>query len=578
MPAAAPIPYAQRRRPIAFELGAAAARLLKNSPPHQQPTSSDSQDTDAAQSGLPAKRSKFGNYGPMQSSDPAVKQNAVDPAIWDLHLPLGARKQGAEQAAGVRKSLLKNSPPHQQPSSNASHDADAAQSRPPAKRSKVSSSKAMQSSSPAIRPAAEDSGIRDLLLSIAARKQGPEQTAAAEKSHAAVAAQAGALGLLKQAAREGGKLHGVQQALAAAAFGRAWELKAGMEVQLVELSCAGVSCRIRTLLLECLLGKGGYALVWQAKLIAYRSQQGTRGSPFQLSRVSTTSSSSNAWSSRSYSWPESLQVGTSFALKVGFGLQDLAEEDQQAFDDEQHFMSQQYMGLEKEHRIATKAAPHPGVVRAYGWGELLFPGAASSRDGEDTAAAAAGSQEAQHLCKLLPALLLELVRGGSLLSYLRENGGLLANQALARQLLKQVIDALCHLESVNVVHRDLKSANILLDRADISNSTRGGEGAGGSGGGGGDGSGSSSASGRGMQIRLADFGISLEQKSGSLGKTRIGTMDFMPAEMLYTLDMFHDHRVNTYQVSKGRTAPRCGWVMNAVKQSQLKWVETVRLY
>jgi hypothetical protein len=142
-----------------------------------------------------------------------------------------------------------------------------------------------------------------------------------------------------------------------------------MEVQLVELCCASGMSMIRTLLLESLLGKGGFGMVWQARQVATSIQQGILASPFQQKRVSTSNSSS---SSR---WPESSKLDKSFAVKVGFGYDDLAEEYQEDYDDEKEFITKQYNSLEKEHRICIKGAPHSGVLRAYGCGEILIPAA-----------------------------------------------------------------------------------------------------------------------------------------------------------------------------------------------------------
>jgi hypothetical protein len=342
-------------------------------------------------------------------------------------------------------------------------------------------------------------------------------------------------------------------------FGRAKELEAGMEVQLVELCCASGFSMVRTLLLESLLGKGGYAMVWQAKQMTVEIQQGFIASHFQQNRASTTtsSSSSSTGSSKSSSWPQTMELGRSFAVKVGYGYGDLAEKDQEAVDDENQFMSVQYNSLEKEDRICTKGVPHPGVVRTYGWGELLLPATVNhSESSGQEQHQQAKEQDLPTAGGVLPALLLEVMHGGSLLSYLRRNGGLLGNQALAKELLKQIIDALMHLESRKIVHRDLKCSNILLDTAGHTSSTsRGGMGGGDSPGGTGYSSGD--ALGSGMQIKLSDFGTSLELKpGGSMGSSRIGTLEFLPPEMLMDLGMFHDQRVNTYQVRARRACTK----------------------
>lgn len=65
-------------------------------------------------------------------------------------------------------------------------------------------------------------------------------------------------------------------------------------------------------------------------------------------------------------------------------------------------------------------------------------------------------QTAMHIC-----IVLELCPGGDLLSYVRKRRKL--SELQAKYIFKQIIQGLQYLEKVNVVHRDIKLENILLD-------------------------------------------------------------------------------------------------------------------
>lgn len=83
-------------------------------------------------------------------------------------------------------------------------------------------------------------------------------------------------------------------------------------------------------------------------------------------------------------------------------------------------------------------------------------------------------------------IFLEYVPGGSVVAILRNYGAL--EEALVRRFVKQILQGLDFLHSREIVHRDIKGANILVDN-------KGG-------------------------IKISDFGISKKVESG--GKLKAG--------------------------------------------------------
>ena len=57
-------------------------------------------------------------------------------------------------------------------------------------------------------------------------------------------------------------------------------------------------------------------------------------------------------------------------------------------------------------------------------------------------------------------IVMELARGGELSDYLEKSGRM--PEEKAKGIFKQVLSAIQHMHSKNVLHRDLKSDNILL--------------------------------------------------------------------------------------------------------------------
>ena len=93
---------------------------------------------------------------------------------------------------------------------------------------------------------------------------------------------------------------------------------------------------------------------------------------------------------------------------------------------------------------------------------------------------------------------MELCAGGDLLSYVRKRRKL--NENVAKYLFKQIIEGIGYIHSKNIVHRDIKLDNILLDNKG--------------------------------HIKIADFGVGKYAKPGVTLYDQCGTPAYIAPEIL----------------------------------------------
>jgi serine/threonine protein kinase len=95
-------------------------------------------------------------------------------------------------------------------------------------------------------------------------------------------------------------------------------------------------------------------------------------------------------------------------------------------------------------------------------------------------------------------LVMELCAGGDLLNYVRKRKKL--EEQSAKYLFKQLIEGLGYLHARNVLHRDIKLDNILLD-------------------------------GKGI-VKIADFGVSKQVRPGEVMREQCGTPAYIAPEII----------------------------------------------
>jgi calcium-dependent protein kinase len=97
-------------------------------------------------------------------------------------------------------------------------------------------------------------------------------------------------------------------------------------------------------------------------------------------------------------------------------------------------------------------------------------------------------------------LVLELCTGGVLLEYFARIGCLTESQTAI--YIKQILSALCYLNNMNIVHRDLKLENILIENE------------------------------KSNCVKIADFGSAIESRNGRKLRSLIGTVSYVAPEVL----------------------------------------------
>ena len=102
-------------------------------------------------------------------------------------------------------------------------------------------------------------------------------------------------------------------------------------------------------------------------------------------------------------------------------------------------------------------------------------------------------------------IIMEYVSCGDLLSFVRKRSKL--SESIAKLIFRQIIEALQYIQSQNIVHRDIKLDNILID---LSNNIKVYI----------------------LLIKICDFGVSKQIKKGELMKDQCGTPAYISPEIL----------------------------------------------
>lgn len=95
-------------------------------------------------------------------------------------------------------------------------------------------------------------------------------------------------------------------------------------------------------------------------------------------------------------------------------------------------------------------------------------------------------------------IVMEYICGGDLLSFVRKRAKL--NEATAKYIFRQIIEGLQYLHSQNIVHRDIKLDNILIDLTNT--------------------------------VKICDFGVSRQIKKGQIMHDQCGTPAYIAPEIL----------------------------------------------
>jgi len=97
----------------------------------------------------------------------------------------------------------------------------------------------------------------------------------------------------------------------------------------------------------------------------------------------------------------------------------------------------------------------------------------------------------------------EYCAGGNLYDVVRKEGGL--SETRAKNIFNQLLQAVSHLHAINIVHRDIKSENVLLKEKYTDD------------------------------VRLLDFGLSRLMPRAELLMTSVGTLDYKAPEVCLTM-------------------------------------------
>ena len=102
-------------------------------------------------------------------------------------------------------------------------------------------------------------------------------------------------------------------------------------------------------------------------------------------------------------------------------------------------------------------------------------------------------------------IVMENICGGDLLSYVRKRSKL--NEITAKFIFRQIVEALQYIHLQNIVHRDIKLDNILIDLSNI--------------------------------IKICDFGVSKYVKRGENMLDQCGTPAYIAPEILKNLVFYY---------------------------------------
>jgi pSer/pThr/pTyr-binding forkhead associated (FHA) protein len=184
-----------------------------------------------------------------------------------------------------------------------------------------------------------------------------------------------------------------------------------------------------------------------------------------------------------------LGSGNFSEVRLGVQIRDSAKRAVKVIDKKKFLQFQNkresHLSLTSEANVLT-GLDHPGIVKAYDWFE---------------------TEQSLYL-------VMELLEGGDLLQCIVEGGCFAENRA--RQLFRQLCEAIAYLHEKDIVHRDLKPENILLTSKDRDT----------------------------MCLKLADFGLARKNMKSRDCRTFCGTPHYFAPEVINTF-RFRDESDST---------------------------------